>query len=53
MAAALLPVPNLSVLKCVCRGPLPLYSSLAYSQFSKRAISIETEVGGVGVCVCV
>ena len=52
MAAALLPVPNLSVLKCVCRGPLPLYSSLAYSQFSKRAISIETEVGGVGAsCV--
>ena len=52
-AAALSPVPNLSVLKCVCRGPLPLYSSLAYSQISKRAISIETEVGGVGVCVCV
>ena len=37
---------------CVSGPPPSLYSSLAYSQISERAISIETEVGGVGAsCV--
>ena len=44
---------RIGVCVCVLGAPsLSLYFSLAYSQISEHANSIETEVGR-GVCVCV